>query len=237
VAGYLVFGASTAAGPFTQLTPSAPGLWTAATYTDPVNYAVHMVRAVNLESSASGTYYNPSEGIFFPPLPTPGVLELVTAENTAVSLPAAKLALVGTSGSGGALSITAVDSTSTNGGTVVLAGGSITYTPSNNFVGLDSFTYTLFDGAGSAQGAENVTVGLSNPPAQNCLSGVLVPGGGFFLEFLGIPGVAYVVQYTLDSGVSWHDLSGSLTANSTGLITFTDPHPQSPEFYRTRLGP
>jgi hypothetical protein len=170
------------------------------------------------------------------PLPTPGVLVLPTTENTAVSLPAAKLAAVGKSGSGGALSITAVGSHSALGATVVLAGGLITYTPVYNFTGADSFTYTLFDGLGSAQGTDPVTVTSTIPPSLNNLS-IVASGNDVFLEFLGIPGFVYVVQSASNPAGPWADLSGPLTAGATGLITYTDTTPYSPEFYRTRVGP
>jgi len=62
VLGYHVYGASTPAGPFLRLNPA---LITETNFTDsnPVS-TVYMVRAVKLETSASGTYYNASQGIF-----------------------------------------------------------------------------------------------------------------------------------------------------------------------------
>jgi hypothetical protein len=62
VTGYHVYRASTASGPFTRLTGALIG---ETHYTDPVVTSnVYMVRAVKLETSASGSYYNPSQGIF-----------------------------------------------------------------------------------------------------------------------------------------------------------------------------
>jgi hypothetical protein len=62
VAGYHVYRAQTPAGPFSRLTSSLvsdtsftdsePGLWT------------YMVRAIKLQTTPSGTYFNPSQGIF-----------------------------------------------------------------------------------------------------------------------------------------------------------------------------
>src|ERR1043166_4058425 len=61
-AGYRVYRAATAAGPFTPLNS---GLIASTNYTDPVVTSnVYMVRAVKLEVSGSGSYYNPSQGIF-----------------------------------------------------------------------------------------------------------------------------------------------------------------------------
>jgi hypothetical protein len=64
VAGYHVYRASAPAGPFTRLTTS---LITGNTFTDTVtssNSYTYMVRAVALQTNPSGSYYNPSEGIF-----------------------------------------------------------------------------------------------------------------------------------------------------------------------------
>ena len=62
VLGYHVYSAPTSAGPFTRLTTN---LLTGLNYTDPVvSSNVYMVRAVKLEVSGSGSYYNPSQGIF-----------------------------------------------------------------------------------------------------------------------------------------------------------------------------
>ena len=62
VVGYHVYRAPTGAGPFTRLTTN----WiTGLNYTDPmVSSNVYMVRAVKLEVSGSGSYYNASQGIF-----------------------------------------------------------------------------------------------------------------------------------------------------------------------------
>ncbi len=63
VAGYHVYRANNPNGPFKRLTTA---LITATSYTDhsASSAANYMVRAVKLESSASGTYYNPSAGAF-----------------------------------------------------------------------------------------------------------------------------------------------------------------------------
>lgn len=64
VLGYHVYRAGNSAGPFNRLTPS---LITGTTYTDSsVNSGTftYMVRAVKLETTPSGTFYNPSQGAF-----------------------------------------------------------------------------------------------------------------------------------------------------------------------------
>lgn len=64
IAGYHVYRAETPAGPFCRLTSS---LVTGTSFTDPnisLNTYTYMVRAVKLEVCPSGSYFNPSQGIF-----------------------------------------------------------------------------------------------------------------------------------------------------------------------------
>ncbi len=62
VVGYHVYSAPPLAGPFRRLTAN---LLSGTSYTDAVASAnVYMVRAVKLEKTPSGSYYNPSQGIF-----------------------------------------------------------------------------------------------------------------------------------------------------------------------------
>ncbi len=65
VVGYHVYRAKEANGPYTRLTAS-PIESNSFTDTDAAPGESYMVRAVKLETSASGTYYNASQGIFFP---------------------------------------------------------------------------------------------------------------------------------------------------------------------------
>jgi hypothetical protein len=68
-------------------------------------------------------------------------------ENTGTTIAASVLLANDTDPNGGTLSITAVGAASAHGGTVSLVGNVITYTPTANYFGADSFTYTVSDGA------------------------------------------------------------------------------------------
>jgi len=64
VIGYHVYRATSSAGPFTRLTSS---LINAAAFTDlsvPAGSYTYMVRAVALQTNPSGSYHNPSQGVF-----------------------------------------------------------------------------------------------------------------------------------------------------------------------------
>lgn len=92
--------------------------------------------------------------------PVPGNDTATTAEDTPLDLSASDL-LANDSPGGGpdeagqTLAIIAVSSSSTRGGSVVLAGTTIRYTPAADFFGLDTFTYTVQD-----NGTSN---GISDP--------------------------------------------------------------------------
>ena len=72
-------------------------------------------------------------------------------------------------GDGGALSVTAFDSNSSQGGSVASNGdGTFNYTPPANFSGDDTFTYTVSDTLATASGTVTITVTpVNDPPVAN----------------------------------------------------------------------
>ncbi len=92
VLGYNVYRASSNAGPFTRLNGQ---LITANSFTDyspGSGTQSYMVRAVKLEASASGTYYNASEGIFVNM--NAGIVATPPVLNVSVTSNASRLGLV-----------------------------------------------------------------------------------------------------------------------------------------------
>jgi hypothetical protein len=62
ILGYHIYRAATAAGPFARLTGSFQA---GTSFTDPsLSGGTYMVRAIKLQTSSSGNYYNPSQGVF-----------------------------------------------------------------------------------------------------------------------------------------------------------------------------
>jgi hypothetical protein len=164
---------------------------------------------------------------------------LGTRVNTSVDAEVTNLLTNDSSPISGPLTLTSVISPSTGGGTVVLNGTTLTYTPPTNFIGNDSFTYILNDGRCSAQGIVNVTVTTGNGQTLNSIS-ILVTSTNRVVQLAGIPANTYVVQSAPAADGPWTDFAdGTLVADATGLITYTDsttPAPPS-RFYRTRTGP
>ena len=88
---------------------------------------------------------------------------ITTAEDTDAVIPAATLLANDTDIDGGPLTVTSVGGAV--GGTVALAGTTITFTPTANTSGPASFTYTVSDGAGGTDTATvTVTVTAVNDP-------------------------------------------------------------------------
>ena len=174
-------------------------------------------------------------------MPIAGTDTLGTVENTPVTAPAAKLLANDADPGGNPLSVTGVSPTSSQAGTVVLNGGLLTYTPPPGFTGSDSFTYTIANGfGGTAIGIVGVTVSRADGSSLNVVS-LERTLDGFLVRFAGIPGDAYLIQFTdsLAPPVTWQTLTppGQIQAGPNGLFQFEDkPNPIPPQrFYRAAI--
>ena len=120
-------------------------------------------------------------------------------------------------------------------GTVGVIGGWIYYLPPAGFTNSDSFGYVISDQAG-LQATGSVTISILGD--VNVSQNQVPSGGGIInnspaLQFLGIPGRNYRVQYSTNL-VNWLPL-GNVTADSSGVIIFSDnpPNGSAPRTYRT----
>lgn len=66
VLGYYVYKSLSAEGPFTRISGADPVTSTSFTDPDRASSNVYMVRALKLEQTPTGTYYNLSQGVFYP---------------------------------------------------------------------------------------------------------------------------------------------------------------------------
>jgi uncharacterized lipoprotein YddW (UPF0748 family) len=172
--------------------------------------------------------------------PTAPDTSAATTNQTLVLLVADLLSRAGDADPGDTLSITASGPTSTNGpaNNVVLdvSAGTISYTPATNYVGADSFTYTVCDCFGATvTPAVCVTVaGASVPPPTLVIPPTYDSGSGTFrVTFAGVPNGTYTVQWAPSVTGSWSFLK-TTTADTNGLFEITDAElpPPPARYYR-----
>jgi len=167
--------------------------------------------------------------------PVPGITTVATPENTPVSLAIAKLLVAASDPQGDDFDISGVSPTSTNGGTVIIAGGVVTYRPPTDYVGADAFTYALTDVPGATT---NVTVTVSvtpvDTPGQNQVGEIAMVEGQVHVTFAGIPGRTYSIQRSESLGVPDWVTIGSAVADPQGRVVFVDTTPPVVQaYYRT----
>ena len=201
--------------------------------TNSLSHGSHVITAAYPGDSnfvGSTNTLSPNQVIDTPP--AAGAQYLGATVNTTLSVSASALAALNYDADGDPLTITAVNSPSTNGATVSLGGGNITYTPVANFVGSDVFTYTISDGypGGTNTCTANVTVRLAKATAV--FNSITSPASGTInLRGYGIPGNSYDVQESSDMQ-SWTTLA-TVTAADSGVILYTDTNANtSPRYYR-----
>ncbi len=157
--------------------------------------------------------------------PAPGLFLLNTYRNTAKAFSGSKLTRAATDPDADALALISINVATTNGGTVQLSGGQVTYTPPTNYAGADAFDYLLSDGrGGTASGTVTVLVEASSAVSLNRVFGPIVTNGNFVVRFAGLPGYTYTIEYT-DSvaPVNWlkaTNLIAPTTAGSYGRGVF-----------------
>jgi hypothetical protein len=134
------------------------------------------------------------------------------------------------------LTITEVSATSAQGGTVTLSSTEVTYMPAPNFVGTDSFTYTVSDGRGGiATATVTVQVYSQNDPTMNRIGAITMDANGHaHVRFAGIPGMTCIVERSTDLH-TWTNI-GSFTVPDDGIADFEDANPPTGmAFYRTGM--
>ena len=175
----------------------------------------------SLAPGASVTFVTTTQFGRKPPNRAPNAVDdsLTTNEDTAQSVD-----VLANDSDADADSISLTSATDGAHGAVSCAGGVCTYTPSPNFNGTDSFTYTITDGrGGSASGTVNVTVASVNDApvaaadsfATDEDAALTVSAPGLLANDADVDSSALAVA--LESGVA----NGTLTLNSDGSFSYT----------------
>lgn len=135
---------------------------------------------------------------------------------------------VATSPDGDQMIYMLVQNPTAEGGTVANDTSWLFYTPPLNYVGADSFTFTVTDAEGdTASGTIMATITAqpvtSSQPTLNLISLAPTSGSAITLTFGGLPGATYMVQYTgsLLPPMTWTNLGEATVSN--GVMTIVDP--------------
>ncbi|MDB6018143.1 MAG: hypothetical protein JWR19_2632 [Pedosphaera sp.] len=155
--------------------------------------------------------------------PVTHIFSFSTTQDTAKGFSSSKLLQTVSDADHDTITMTSLDATSVNGGTVVLSGGVITYTPPAGSTNTDSFTYNVSDGfGGSSIGTVvvNVIASTASAPAQNVTGFNMLPNGNASIHFAGIPGRTYTIQASTDLH-TWTNV-GSAPASANGAFQFED---------------
>jgi sugar lactone lactonase YvrE len=158
-----------------------------------------------------------------------------TSFGTPARLSIAKLLRKTSDADGDTVTLVSADNLSLHGGSAVIEGSSLVYTPAVSFSGEDTFDVTFVDSrGGNAHGSVTVNVAAAtstgagsmavNPPRLSPL-----PGGAMGLRFQGIPGRSYRIERSTNLA-SWQVI-GTVTAGSTGEISHVDSSPPQPSAY------
>jgi hypothetical protein len=120
-----------------------------------------------------------------------------------------------------------------------VGGASITYTADNtSALGTNTFTYTVTDTFGGSD-TKTITVLVTDPEGFNRLSPPSVIGPGTVaLTYLGIPGSAYVLDWTtnLTPPIVWTAVQTNAAATN-GYLFYTNSSSAPANFFRTRSLP
>jgi adhesin/invasin len=128
------------------------------------------------------------------------------------------------------LTVSAVQSQSTQGATLMVAGAYVYYLPNSAGSG-DTFTYTVSDGNG---GTNTKTVTVYVAQQGGAAQQISYGAGGVTINFAGIPGYSYDVQRSSDAGFSAPTVMTTTQAPSAGVFIYIDSNPPNPgpSFYR-----
>jgi hypothetical protein len=154
----------------------------------------------------------------------------VTAKGVALHIPLSKVLTNDLDFDHDLIVVESVSGSTTNGGSAVLNGDEIVFTPAAEFEGVDRFSYTVSDGhGGTSTGDVEVFVAEGPLPGENMI--VIAPvETGFRLRFAGTPGANYELQRSNELK-HWFPVTTTV-APLHGVIEWVDAEPGDAVYYR-----
>lgn len=153
--------------------------------------------------------------------PVPGAPALVRYAQGGTKIRAGSL--LGTDADGDTLAFATLGPGTAQAGTVAQAGSWVAYQPAVGFTGSDTFSFSVSDGRG---GVSNSTASVSvnaTLPGNYQLRITPLVDGKKQLDFAGVPGRAYTVQFATSlQQADWQTL-GTATAGDSGACQIVDP--------------
>ena len=156
--------------------------------------------------------------------PVPGAVSAQRYPTQSVKVPVAQIIGAATDPDAGD-TISLVSVANGANGTAQIVGNFVLYQPTSFFQATHSFPYTIQDNHGAtATGNVTVTVIVDNAPGQNITKITVQGNGSVAVDFAGIPGYTYGLQYTPDLIAPWVTL-GPVTTNAVGAGHAVDGPP------------
>ena len=162
--------------------------------------------------------------------PTAADTTLKTTKNTANAFAVAKYA---GDLDGDFITVTVSDPAN---GTAAVVNGKVQYTPDTDFVGSETFTYTVADPSGPSD-AGTVSVTVTDPSGEGLTILNVQPNvpasGQATITYAGRPGHLYDVERAEVATGPWTDI-GDSTASELGTTDFVDTSAPGSAFYRMK---
>jgi autotransporter-associated beta strand protein len=194
----------------------------------------------NLPSLAGGLNWwttNNYRSLFVNRAPTVGNAAYARGRGMNLTIPITNLLTHVTDADGNSSALQSVGS-GTNGATIWSDSQNVYYVPStgasSNYN--DNFTYTVNDGFGGL-GTGNIQVTVTNVFGANLgTNNVSITGNTVTISMVGIPGCSYALETATNSPMGpWWPMATN-TANTNGVLIFTDPNATNwQQYYRTAL--
>ena len=171
-----------------------------------------------------------SAGKCLGPPPVVGSASVKALENEMIQIPSYRFLDYCSAPDGAALNLTAVSSSTANGGSASLSAGGVAYLPPPNYLGSDLFQFTVTSvHGGTASGQMMVWV----EPRLTAAAAMLQPiasTGGMQIRFSGFPERAYLIQRAASVLGPWVAI-GTASTDLSGTAVFLDPEPPATSAY------